>query len=240
MEFQVTIPYEEKSVYGGGLRRPTVYYNEKLIKDVPDKEIVMGFRIGKGGEGFHSLCNHAEVIKTKNADAVWALVKDQFDVNKVPGQYAVLVIYAMLNAKGWNNLYDLFEILENQTGFGWMGGTGCGRLVHDLTFHKVLGVKAEHAGAGLKWVLATLLFSSMLGKVKGVRQEHKHLRDRLKEDEVFVTLAAKPKCQATVHYHGAHGYPLLGIKADEISCKKCAKKLGLEPNARGRRMAGAL
>ncbi len=249
-----TLPYEKgrRSAWNGGaLERPEVKHGETVISEIVGESVLISYELKKASygewvDGINRLYKHTDGINEGNADAVWAIVKSQFNVNKVPNSYYMPIVKRLLYVKGWGDFWDIFTIVEDQSGFGYMGGTGCGSLIHDLRFHKVMGVKEELGASAtpgtqdhLKWVLATLLFSHMLGEVKGIRQGNKRLREAVAEDDIFVTLNARPMCQATVHCHGAHGYPVRNGKIEDTSCTKCAKKLGVTANAAGRRKAGA-
>ncbi len=247
MKLQVVIPFEKNAI--GQLVPPRGFYNERVVSvDHEAKNAIVEFGL-EGPADTSSLVTRPQAVTEKNVDEIWNIIRiaPELSVNRTPSRYTMDLITHLLSAKGWANLYDLFDVLPNQKGFGFMGGTGCGRLVHDLVYDLATGVKPELAAIGkigseahMKWQLATLMYSGMLGHVQQVRQDNKHLRDRLAEREVFVTLRARPTCQQSVAYVTAHGYPLPGgeTRAVDLSCTKCAKHLKLPVNAVGRRRAG--
>ncbi len=249
MKFNMILPYEKDGYRGHGFRRPSVYSGERVLSEVEDDgtgdlgSVTIEFEEdGKGWDGkprtdFGHLATRWQVITEKNVDAILELFAGALNEKSVPTRWTLPLVELLLRCKGWANLYDNFDILDDQTGFGYMGGTGCGRLIHDLRFSKILGVKPSLKG--IRRTLAAMCFNGMLGAVKDIRQENKHLREALTEDQVFVTMNAKPTCQATVAYHNAHGYPVVNGSSVDCSCTKCAKKLGVVANAAGRRRAGA-
>ena len=253
MLLTTVVPYE-KDRWSDKRRRPTFSYDVKVTEDhpeLPEPHVVIEWELEDRRDeytprGLSTLADYPEVITKANAHLIWPLVKRGFPVDKVPYRSHMTVIHKLLDINGWSNLYDIFTIHDNEQGWGFMGGTGCGRLIHHLTFSKVLGVREDVAQDikkspkhWVKWHLATVLFTSMLGEVKQVREDRKYLRDAIKEDELFVTLHAKPDCQETVRYVGAQGYVVRGAGLERCSCTKCAKKLGVAVDNRGRRMAGA-
>ncbi len=174
----------------------------------------------------------------KNVDAILEIMAGALSETNVPNRFVIPVIDNLLSVKGWYNYYQNFTILDDQRGFGYMGGAGCGKLIHDLTFSKILGVNPELTG--VRRTLAAMQFNGMLGEVKEIRRTNKHLREALAEDHIFVTLNARPMCQATVRYRNAHGYPVVNGATADCSCTKCCKKLNVVPDAAGRRRAGAV
>jgi hypothetical protein len=167
----------------------------------------------------------AEVITAENVDAVWELVKTEYAIDAVPNKYYFDVIPAVLRAKGWYDYSSNFVMEFNCEAWGYMGGTGCGQLIHKLLFDKIIAVRPELTG--VRKHVVTLWFSYMLGAVKATRAEHAHLRDTVAEDELFVTLNAHPICQNSVRYVGASGYPVKAATEATCSCSKCAAKLGI-------------
>lgn len=162
-----------------------------------------------------------KLITPENIDAVLEIVIEK--VEYFFGRYDLALLNTLVKKYnlGWE---DIFEIDRNQKGFGFMGGTGCGQNIHHLTYDKVLGVKSGLEPKIEK--LATTFFAGLLGERLKLRESKKYLRENIKEEDVYVTINAKPDCQRTVNYTKAHGFPLKGTKAENITCLKCAKKFG--------------
>jgi hypothetical protein len=249
MKFTVELLYEKPRGWSQ-FRRPYINPGEKVLSEVKDKSVTIEFELKPGYspthvEGIERLADHPSLVTKDNVLAVWAIIKRAFSVNKVPYRGHGPLLHRMTDALGYFNYESLFEIIYNQEGWGFMGGTGCGTLVHKLKFHKIMGVKPELTKSvtaatkntlGVVWALASLRFNLILGEVKAVRLANKHLRDTVKEEDIFVTLEARPICQATVAYVGAHGYCIRGAQENAITCTKCAKKLNLPIDPKKRKV----
>lgn len=230
MRFQVTLPYESQRVYRNGepavmMVRPRVGDGLKVVKDVVDKHVVVSFEVKKDTTSFGHLTGFPGVITAKNVDAVLELVEHLLDATRVPNKYDLRVVTQLLVMKGWGLVEDNYDVLYDQEGWGYMGGTGCGTLIHKLRFNKILGVLP--ALTGVQRTLAAMQFNGWLGEVKAIRAERSHLRESVTEDELFVTLGAHPICQNTVAYVGARGFPVKAATEQHCSCTKCADKLGI-------------
>lgn len=158
-------------------------------------------------------------ITSKNVKAIWAAIRSEF-VDKVGYRGYENILRQISYTLGYNDFDSLFTILYDQKGMGFMGGTGCGTKIHHLTYNKITGVLP-----GLDPLItevAQAWFNLMLGSLRYTRNEHKHLRDNLREEELFITFGAHPGCQRTVRFVGAQGYPL--VRQDKpITCAKCGK-----------------
>jgi hypothetical protein len=236
MKFTVVLPYTRRSRHSDSpMQRPYLHNAYKVVSEIVGESVTISFEQGvlKGESGrvdFGHLTTFPRVITEKNVDAVLELVGDELDVNRKPDLHTLPVVEALLTAKGWNNDRENYDMLDGQEGWGFMGGTGCGALVHKLRYTKVLGVKPEHVG--VRRVLAAMQFNAWLGQVKAIRAENAHLREAVSADELFVTYNAHPICQATVRHFHARGFLVGKAGAEHCSCTKCAAKLGITANRR--------
>ncbi len=242
MKLQVTLK-PEKNDWGGYYpvhqgSGDRIIQDNRMVKEPRDRTLVVEFEASSEDRyPNHRLDSHfAELITAQNKNTITEIllenmkqvVKDSFGIWQYQGLMAALA-WEWCPVRTFDPINHCFDLLGNQKGFGFMGGTGCGRLIHDLTFTKILGPKK-----GLKGPLAETAvywFAAMLGTTKHLREETKHLRDAIKEEDLFVTVGAFPGCQRTVKNYHAIGYPVKGIKALEgMTCKKCRKAHGLKEN----------
>jgi hypothetical protein len=246
VKFTLTLPYEEDKVWSThGLRRPSVYSGERIESEVLGVSVTVSFEFDQYSVdcyGFGHLSTRPEVINESNVDAILKLfsgakARRHFGEDVVPSKWTLPVVGRLLSAKGWGNSMDLYDVLFDQEGFGFMGGSGCGRLLHKLHYTKVLSVKPSLKG--VRRTLAAMQFNGWLGEVKEIRDDNKHIREALTENDLFVTWSARPICQDSVHHWGARGFLLEGAGPDQCTCTKCAKKLGITVNANLRKRQGA-
>lgn len=162
-----------------------------------------------------------QAITPKNVKAVWAAIRHEF-VDKVGYRMYGAILANVLEALGAGyNFYTVYELLKDQKGLGFMGGTGVGNKIHNITYTKVVGVKSGLDP--LVTEVAQAWFNLMLGELKYTRKETKHLRDAVAEDELVLAINAKPECQATVRYVGAKGYPVRQQSKARVTCAKCSE-----------------
>jgi hypothetical protein len=138
----------------------------------------------------------------------------------------------------YNSYSSVFNIIKNQKGYGYMGGTGCGKNIHHLTFDKIVGVK-EGLPKKVK-ELAEFWLAGMLQILNEVRKSKKHLRDIIAEKDLYVTLGAKPDCQNTVAHVDTHGFPVKEYTIDNITCKKCLKRANFKAEAYAKHVCGSI
>jgi hypothetical protein len=232
MKFTITLPYTRRGRYSDSPRqRPYLHNAYTVVSEVVGESVTVSFeqevcKADGNRVDFGHLAHHPRAITVKNADAVLELVAGVLGEGKMLDEYTLPVVETLLAAKGWGSDRANYDMLDGQEGWGFMGGTGCGQLVHKLLFTKVLGVNPELTG--VRRTLAAMQFNGWLGQVKAIRNESKHLRDAVTEDQLFVTYNAHPICQASVHYHSARGFLVSAATEATCSCSKCAAKLGIK------------
>lgn len=219
------------STYGGMKHYCHPLYNEKEIErdetgniiecKVEMKKDIMGDD-NKFYINFPTLFvdNAYNLINEDNADDIFKIYKEYITNHSYMLKLTISVINSLLKIYGeYNSYLAVFNIIENQKGYGYMGGVGCGKNVHHLTFNKIVGIKD---GLPIKVnELAEFWLAGMLYVLKDIRKNKKYLRDIIAEQDLFVTLNAKPDCQKTVAHVNAHGFPIKGATIKNITCKKC-------------------
>ena len=231
MKMLLNLPYE-KHPWMSFLKPPTFYSGERLVKDDAERNI-RTIEIEVNQNQLSRLQGHTEqLITVDNADEVWEAIKKAFDVNRTAWFPYGVIFTRLLAVKGWLNYGELYNIEYDQIGYGYMGGTGCGRLVHEISYSKIVSVKYDSIADPRKWVWAQLLFKCMAGEVKALRDHNKHLRENIEEKDIFVTLNARPTCQKTVAYRGARGFLLKSGGLKHLTCIHCAKNLGVKVEAK--------
>lgn len=183
--------------------------------------------------------NAYDLINKDNVDDIFLIYKEYIDTRSWRLKNTVNVIGALLEAYGEYNSYSsVFNIIKNQKGYGYMGGTGCGKNIHHLTFDKIVGVKE---GLPIKVKkLAEFWLAGMLQILKEVRESKKYLRDIIAEKDLYVTVGARPDCQNTVAHVNAHGFPVKEYTVDNITCKKCLKRANFKAEAYARHVCGSI
>jgi len=183
-----------------------------------------------------------QIVTPENAAFVWKQVKSLNDLTKSPlyKKYTNILSCLIQNlSKGGNSFYnnDVWATTLNLSGYGYMGGTGCGKLIHHLHYNRLDGVSSK--ATGILREIAQARFDQMREAVETIHQENKHLREGIEKKALVITFDAHPTCQATVRYHSAYGYPVGSATQETVGCTKCAKKLGITANAQQRKNAGA-
>jgi len=140
--------------------------------------------------------------------------KDRVDFSRQEWQG---VLTRLWTVKG-HNYNTIFDIEYGFKGIGYMGGTGVGTNIHDLTLDIVTGVKVT---AEPFKTLGAIWIAERTGELLDVRQSTVHLREQIAEADVYCVLEAHPDCQATVKYHTALGYPVKSFTAQNITCLNC-------------------
>jgi hypothetical protein len=220
----IYVPLQEKT-YGGSNRYCYPLYNEKEIErdetgNIIECKVYMKKNIwseidspddnkDKMDTNFPSLFinNAYDLIGKDNADDIFEICKEYIGNRSWELKRIINVIGALLEVYGnYNSYSSVFNIIKNQKGYGYMGGTGCGKNIHHLTFDKIVGVK-DNLPIKVK-NLAEFWLAGMLQILNEVRKSKKHLRDIIAEKDLYVTLGAKPDCQNTVAHVDAHGFPV--------------------------------
>jgi hypothetical protein len=134
------------------------------------------------------------------------------------------------NRQEWQNIlsdlwfvkkynYDtMFDISYGFKGIGYMGGTGVGTNVHNLTLDIVTGIKVTKEPFK---TLGAIWIANRIGELLDIRKDTVHLREQIAESDVFCVLKAHPDCQETVKYNTALGYPVKSFKTNDITCLNC-------------------
>lgn len=178
-----------------------------------------GVHIEFDAERLDVLVDCCDAITPKNVKEIWALIRPEF-VRKAGWRLYGNIPQACLNAMG-QNFMTVYDFLYDQKGVGFMGGTGCGKKIHHLTYNKVTGVKT--GANALITEIAEAWYNLMLGELRYQRKETKHIRDNIAEPDLVLTFGAVPGCQRTVAHHDARGFPLATQSLGKITCAKCAK-----------------
>lgn len=229
MKFTVTLSYVRGRWNDSPRVRPSVYYDETVVSEVKGESVTISFEQGAIPANSRSTFGHfatrPSAITKENVDTVITLLAAQLSESTLVDKSTGLVVDHLLASKGWGHDRENFDMLDNQEAWGFMGGTGCGNLIHRLSFTKVLGVKPSLTGT--RRILAAMQFNGWLGQVKAIRDENKHLRDLVTEDQLFVSYNAHPICQSSVNHWSARGFVVGSATESNCSCSKCAKKLGI-------------
>jgi hypothetical protein len=247
----------QRSSYGGSIHYCYPMCDEKEIErdetgNIIECEVYMKKNIWSGIEApdnnknkmdtnFPSLFidNAYDLINKENVDDIFWIYKEYIGNRSWELKRTVNVIGALLNVYGdYNSYSSVFNIIKNQKGYGYMGGTGCGKNVHHLTFDKIVGVK-ENLPVKVK-KLAEFWLAGMLQILNEVRESKKYLRDIISEKYLYVTIGARPDCQNTVAHVNAHGFPVKEYTIDNITCKKCLKRADFKAEAYARHVCGSI
>jgi hypothetical protein len=113
---------------------------------------------------------------------------------------------------------DIFDIKKGFKGIGYMGGTGVGTNVHNLTLDIVTGVKIKEE---LYKTLGAMWIAERMRELLDIRQDTVHLREQIEESDVYCVLNAHPDCQYTVNHGRAFGYPVKSFTDKDITCLNC-------------------
>lgn len=236
---QIYVPLQEVS-YGGTKRYCHPLYNEKELErdktgNIIECKVSMkkdltyetadGKTIDEWDVNLPTLFinNAYELINKDNADDIFRLYKQYIGNRSYRMKNTMVIIHTLLKIYNGSGSYSaVFNILENQKGFGYMGGVGCGKNIHHLTFDKIIGVK-ENLFKNEK-ELAEFWLAGMMDVLREIREGKKYLRDVIAEKDLFVSLNARPDCQETVAHVDAHGFPIKNGDIKDITCKKCLKK----------------
>jgi hypothetical protein len=205
----------------GNIIETKVYMKKDFTYETADGETVDG----KWDVNLPTLFinNAYELIDKDNADDIFKLYKQYIGNKSYRMKNTMSIIGALLKIYNGSDSYSaVFNILENQKGYGYMGGVGCGKNIHHLTFDKIIGVK-ENLFKNEK-ELAEFWLAGMMDVLREIREGKKYLRDVIAEKDLFVSLNAKPDCQVSVAHVDAHGFPIKGATVKDITCKKCLKK----------------
>jgi hypothetical protein len=200
-----------------------VYYNEKEIsRDENGSVIEFPIDMNYISDKFINKANY--LINKDNADDIFNIYKKYVGTSSYKMKKSLPVIFALLNIYTNKNFsYDsIFNILKNQSGYGYMGGVGCGKNIHKLTFDKIIGVKSGLSKEVNE--LAEFWLAGMMEQLYEIRKNKKYLREVIEEKDLFVALNAKPDCQETVAHVNSQGFVIKNATKKDITCKKCLKK----------------
>jgi len=162
-----------------------------------------------------------QLINKENVDDLFTIFEQSIShINYITERIELAKVFLSFYGE-YDSYTAVFEILKDQKGYGYMGGTGCGTKIHHLTFDKIVGVKEGLPKKVER--LAEIWLAGMLGIISKIVADKKYLRDAIKEEDLFVTLNAHPDCQNTVRYVEAQGFPIEGVSVENITCKKCLK-----------------